>query len=331
MGLQGRVLMVTSLYLMPTSECNCVCDYCYCPEGGGRGGDPALFRKIAESFTRHALDSEFPARPQIRFTGGEPWLADEILLDVAGLFLGQVHDGWIVINSNATILPAERLRDFNGEKRLIHVISLDGPESVHDSRRKMSDGRGSFNEVIKSIKILMDMNLPVYLNAVLDTGTSEKLPELMRFISSEFGIKELSVSLLYVDYDPMSPETRYNLLKNAYTAASKNSIRIGGHHRLLLGPWIPELRCNAGISTALIDPEGMVFACQRFVGRVKSDRMWTEDFDWNGFSSGQRCDPVCGGEADLYVGKRLFELYGKEYPEYLHCNELDRILFGVLS
>ncbi len=322
--------MVTSLYLMPASGCNCVCDYCYCPAGGGRRGDPALFRNIAESFTRHARDSEFPVRPQIRFTGGEPWLADETLLDITELFLRQVHYGWIVINSNATVIPAERLRDFSGEKRLIHVISLDGPESIHDSRRRMADGRGSFNEVIKNIKVLMDMNLPVYLNAVLDTGTSEKLSELMRFISSEFGFNELSVSLLYADHDPMSPEMRYDLLENAYSAAYSNSIRIGGHHRLLPGPWIPELRCNAGISTALINPEGKVFACQRFVGRVKPDRMWTEDFDWNGFSSGQRCDSVCGGETDLYVGRKLFELYGKMYPEYLHCNELDRILFGVL-
>ncbi|MCD4775060.1 MAG: 4Fe-4S cluster-binding domain-containing protein [Candidatus Aegiribacteria sp.] len=322
--------MVSSLYLMPTSKCNCVCEYCYCPENGVRG-DSSLFMRIAESFTTHACNSGFPARSQIRFTGGEPWLEKKLLPAIADLFFRRVTDGWVVVNTNATILPKEILRDFSRNKRLIHVVSLDGTESIHDSRRKTSDGRGSFHQVVTGIKILMDLNLPVYLNAVFDTGSSNHLPELLRFISSEFGLGELSISLRYTDTDPMSPEEQYDLLKNAYSAASSHSIRLGGHHRLLLGFLIPELRCNAGSSTALIDPQGMVYACQRFVGRVKPDCMWTEDFDWSGFSSGQQCGPICGDNADNYIGKKLFELYRKEYPEYLHCNQLDRTLFGVLS
>ncbi len=322
--------MVTSLYLMPTGKCNCVCEYCYCPEHGKRG-DSSLFMRIAESFTAHVCSSNPAARPQIRFTGGEPWLEEELLLDVTNHFFQRVPYGWVVVNTNATILPEESLRNFRGNKQLIHVVSLDGTESIHDSRRKMADGRGSFHEVVKGVKMLIDLDLPVYLNAVLDTESSNHLPELLSFISSEFDLNELSISIRYTDTDPMSPEVRYDLLKNAYSVASSHSIRLGGHHRLLLGSLIPELSCNAGSSTALIDPQGMVYACQRFVGRVKPDCMWTEDFDWSGFSSGQRPGPICGGDDDLYVGKRLFELYKKEYPEYLYCHQLDRTLFGVLS
>ncbi len=330
MGLQGWLLMVTSLYLMPTGKCNCVCDYCYCPEGGKRG-DPDLFMRIAESFTAHICNSNPTARPQIRFTGGEPWLEKELLLEITDHFFRWVPHGWVVVNTNATILPADRLRDFRGERKLIHVVSLDGTEILHDSRRKMADGRGSFREVIKGVKILIDLDLPIYLNTVLDTESFAHLPELLRFISSELGLEELSISLLHRDEDPLSPVERYGLLENAYSEASSHSIRLGGHHRLLLGYWIPELRCDAGNSTALVDPRGMVHACQRFVGRVKPDCMWTEDFDWDGFKSGQQSGPVCGGEDDHHVGKKLYELYRKEYPEYLHSHHLDRILFGVLS
>ena len=330
MGLQRRVLMVTSLYLMPTGECNCVCTYCYCPDKG-KAGDPGLFNRIAVSFTDHIRSSNPQARPQIRFTGGEPWLEKELLPEVAELFLRRVPDGLVVVNTNAVLLPEDRLSGFRGDDRLIHVVSLDGPEDLHDSRRKTADGRGTFQKVIEGVKMLMDLDLPVYLNAVLDTESSGYLPELMRFISSELGLTELSVSLLHLDTDPLSPAVRYSLLKNAYAEASSRSIRLGGHHRLLLGSWIPELRCNAGIATALIDPGGMVHACQRFVGRAKPDCMWTEDFDWNGFNSLQQCGSVCGGVDDHYVGKKLYELYGMEYPEYLHLHHLDRILFGVLA
>jgi hypothetical protein len=58
--------------------------------------------------------------------------------------------------------------------------------------------------------------------------------------------------------------------------------------------------------------------------------MWTEDFDWNGFNSGQQCGMVCGSDDDHAVGKKLYKLYREEYPEYLHSHHLDRILFGVL-
>lgn len=322
--------MVTTLYLMPTGECNCVCTYCYCPEGGKRG-DPGLFMRIAESFTAHVCSCNTPGRPQIRFTGGEPWMEGKLLLDVADIFLRRVPDGWVVINTNGTILAADRLSDFRGNERLIHVVSLDGPEALHDSRRKTASGKGTFHEVVKGVKMLMDLDLPVYLNAVLDTESSGHLPELLRFISSEFGLRELSISLLHSDADPLSPEERYGLLKNAYSEASSLSIRLGGHHRLLLGNLIPELMCDAGNSTALVDPQGMVHACQRFVGRVRPDCRWTEDFDWIGFSSRQQCGPVCGGDDDHLVGKRLQELYMKEYPEYLYCHHLDRVLFGVLA
>jgi len=321
--------MVTSLYLMPTGRCNCVCSYCYFPVGAKKE-NPELFMRVAESFTKHIISSNPIARPQIRFTGGEPWLEKDLLPAVTDHFLSRVPNGWVVINTNGTILPQNKLKDFKGEKRLIHVISLDGPELLHDSRRRMKNGSGSFRKVIKGIRMLQDLNLPLYLNAVLDKDSSAHLPELIRFISGELGLKELSVSLLHLDKNPMSHDEKYDLLENAYSVATSHSIRLGGHHRLLLGRWIPELRCAAGITTALVDPAGMVHACQRFVGRVKPDCGWSEDFDWMNFNSKQSCGPVCNSQSDHHVGKKLYELYKRKYPEYLHQHHLDLNLFGVL-
>ncbi len=321
--------MVTSLYLMPTGRCNCICEYCYFPVGAEKE-DPELYMRIADSFTQHIISSNPESRPQIRFTGGEPWLEKELLHAVTDNFLTRVQNGWVVINTNGTILPEDKLKEFKGEKRLIHVISLDGPEQLHDSRRRMKNGNGSFRKAIEGIKMLQNLNLPVYLNAVLDRESSAHVPELLRFISRELGLKELSLSLLHLDEDPMSSDEKYELLENAYQEASSHSIRLGGHHRLLLGNWIPELSCRAGSATALVDPVGMVHACQRFVGRAKPDCSWSEDFDWMNFYSKQSCGPVCGSNDDHYVGERLYELYRKKHSEYLQVHNLDLSLFGVL-
>ena len=322
--------MIASLYLMPTGRCNCVCEYCYFPVGAKRG-DPDLFMRIAESFTEHIIRHKPAARPQIRFTGGEPWLEKNLLSEITKHFLSRVPEGLVVINTNGTILPENLLENFRNEKRLIHVLSLDGPELLHDSRRKMADDSGSFQKLIMGIKILKNLDLPICLNTVLDRESSAHLSELMHFISSELGLNELSVSLLHLDEDPLSPDEKFSLLENAYSTASDHSIRLGGHHRLLLGQWIGELRCSAGTSTALVDPNGMVHACQRFVGRAKPDSLWTDDFDWNAFNSQQTCGSVCGSGSDHYIGEKLYHLYKSHYPQYLQCHPLDRILFGVLS
>jgi sulfatase maturation enzyme AslB (radical SAM superfamily) len=321
--------MVSSLYLMPTTACNCACTYCYCREKTRVGGFDHFVR-IADSFTEHVLGSGMEERPQIRFTGGEPWLAGELLLAVAERFLGRTSNGWVVVNTNGTIIPGNGLETFRGNSRLIHVVSLDGPGHLHDSRRRTVDGRGTFQRVVMGVKTLQELGLPVCLNAVLDHESSRHLPGLMRFVVDELGIRELSLSLLYRETFPNPWKQRFELLRSAYAEAANHGIRLGGHHRLLLGPWIPELRCMAGITTAVVDPEGGVYRCQRLVGRVDPDTVWNDGFDWAGFRSpGGNCG-VCGDADDISIGVKLYEMYQEEHPGYLDCHPLDRILFGVI-
>lgn len=323
--------MVTTLYLMPTERCNCSCSYCYLDERT-RVGDPLLFGRIAESFTNSvSLDrARTEPRPQIRFSGGEPWLEPGLLCDIALSFLDSVPEGWIVVNTNGTLLSDEYIQQFKGDHRFKSVVSLDGLRAIHDARRILCGGRSAFEEALKGIKLLQELDLPVYVNAVIDDFSLKGLPDLMELVSRELGLDSLSISLLLSPGDAPDPAKRFDTLRRAYSIASEYDLRLGGHHRLLLGHLIPGLECKAGISTVLIDASGGVNACQRFVGRHPRDFVWTENFDWEGFTSRQNCVTVCRSDTDREVGDMLYDLYCREYPDYLAVDLLDRVLFGVI-
>jgi len=316
---------------MPTERCNCVCSYCYLEERT-RIGDPVLFRRIAESFTDSVSPdpARMESRPQIRFSGGEPWLEPALLCGVAKSFLDRVPEGWVVVNTNGTLFSYEYLHLFKGDHRFKSVLSLDGPRAIHDARRILCGGGSAFEETLKGIRLLQELDLPVYVNAVIDDFSLEGLPDLMELVSRELGLDSLSLSLLLSPGDAPDSAKRFDTLRRAYSIASEYDLRLGGHHRLLLGRLIPGLECGAGISTVLIDASGCVNACQRFVGRLAPDSPWAGSFDWENFTSCQDCVAVCRSDADRDVGDLLYGLYRREYPEYLSVDTLDRVLFGVL-
>jgi sulfatase maturation enzyme AslB (radical SAM superfamily) len=324
--------VVSSLYLMPTEGCNCICDYCYLEERS-RTGDSSLFRKVTESWIDWLLSSRIAVtgRPQIRFTGGEPWLEPELLCDITRSFLDAIPEGWVVVNTNGTLFPEDLPCLLRGEHRFKSVVSLDGPAAVHDARRSLCKGGSAYAAAMKGIMLLLDLELPVYINAVVDEYSIDGLSGLMDTIGDELELDSLSISLLMSPDSCRDPNRRFDLLRRAYSMAEAHGLRLGGHHRLLLGHLIPGLECRAGMSTALIDASGGVNACQRFVGRAEPDCIWTEDFDWDRFASGQSCGSVCRSPGDQRVGKLLYDLYTSEYRQYLSVDQLDRVLFGVIQ
>jgi MoaA/NifB/PqqE/SkfB family radical SAM enzyme len=253
----------------------------------------------------------------------------ELVAGISGRFLDGFPGGRVVVNTNGTLVRRGTVSRFSGDDRFMSVVSLDGPRRVHDARRRLAGGGSAFDRALEGIGLLREMSLPVCVNTVLDPETIETLEDLLDTVSG-LGMDCLSLSLLYEPGRGMSPVERFGLLRRAYRLASERGILVGGHHRLLLGHRIEGLECMAGRRTALVDPEGMVYACQRFVGRMEPDCVWTDLFDWSGFRSGSVCTGVCMTGDDREVGDLLLGMYREEFPGYLSVNDLDRFLFGVI-
>lgn len=324
--------MITRLYLMPTHNCNCKCVYCYIPENEKhKKSDGIYLQSVVNRFMNHLEKSNDNQDPEIRFIGGEPYLNKKFLINVSNQFLSQFSTGKIIVNTNGTLLNIgiiEQVAPIN-RKRFVNIISLDGIEDVHNARRLSKKGLNTFQQTVQGIKLLKSMNMPVYLNMVLDEFTVSKLDKFMRYLKNKLDIHELSVSLLFDPKNPLSDDVKFELIKEAYRLAKNNDVLIGGHHRLLLGFQNNDFMCKAGKKTVLISSDNKAYACQRFVGRVEAD-IFNEDVDFGSIELNSCVDSECYSEVNKQLGKKIFQLYSNGMAKYRTVNWFDKILFGVI-
>ncbi len=330
---EGGTTMITKLYLMPTQKCNCSCTYCYIPHSErDKKTEYTFFENAVQQFIKELNTNRLTGnQPEIRFIGGEPYLEFESMAKLTNLFLGRIKNGKVIINSNGTLVSNEKVNYLynNNLSDIIHIISLDGIEAIHNKRRTLKNKENAFRKAIDGIKLLKSKGFPVHLNMVLDEYTLGGIDEFMRFLQIELEINELSVSLLYEPGKKNKDVDRFLLLKEVYKYATENEILIGGHHRLLLGTEIPEFMCRAGEQTLLLSGDKKIYACQRFVGREEAE-IFSDSHKFANINCGSCVNKNCYSAENRFLGKQLRELYKSKYPEYMKVNEFDKILFGVL-
>ncbi len=320
--------MVSSLYLMPTQKCNSECVYCYIPDQKSqKEGDDEFFYKVVDKFTNDLKDKNI--NPQLRFTGGEPYLKIDLIIKLIKKFTISFPKAMVVINTNGTLIDSETIKDtLPYKKNLIHITSLDGCEEINNKRRLLKDSSNSFEKVVSSIKLLKENGFLIYINMVLDTQTLDGFEDFIKYIKHSLKLQNLSVSLLH--QSKMRKEEKFDMLRKVYKISNKYNIKIGGHHRLLLGMRIPELKCHAGDKTILVTSDQKLAACQRFIGNGFENQPCNSNVDFSSIKSTYSPEDCCYSKDNIWLGDMLFEMYQEKYPEYLRVRPLDKILFGVI-
>lgn len=72
--------------------------------------------------------------------------------------------------TNATLLD-ERWLPIVSRHDVRIGISIDGPESIHDTRRRTRGGRGTFSRTIRGLRFLRDSGVPFHVITVLSWET----------------------------------------------------------------------------------------------------------------------------------------------------------------
>lgn len=178
--LRGRDSDELQLFYVPTYACNFGCDYCYqqayAPEARSEQ------RAVIEAFFAY-VDTAFVGRKKyVTIFGGEPLLpspsargAIEQLTSETrsrGLDVAVVTNGYHLA-SYVDLLSSARIREVQ--------VTLDGPEPVHDARRFLKGGGGTFQQVVHGIDACLAARLPVNLRTVLDRQNIGRFVELARF------------------------------------------------------------------------------------------------------------------------------------------------------
>lgn len=176
--------------LKPTLNCNLRCRYCYLRDSSkiGKAFDAdfakSILRQVKENFSKDR-------KIKILWHGGEPllWGIDnfkEILTYIDKEFCDKEYK--ISIQTNLTLINDDFIKLF--KKHHVNVsLSLDGPKDIHDSQRQTANGQGTFDAVLKKIKLCQSAGLKlgcITVGTQRHIGRIAELYELMSKLGIDF-------------------------------------------------------------------------------------------------------------------------------------------------
>lgn len=168
------------LFFIPNYSCNFACSYCYQDEYAPAEG--LLSKEIIDSFFSYIQTKFAGKRKYITLFGGEPLLNSVKQKELISYLIKQAHasqiDVCVVTNGYTLVEYIEILKQ--GSIREIQ-ITLDGTAYVHNSRRFLKGGNGTFDKIVQGIDVCLANKITVNLRMVVDKENINNLPELARF------------------------------------------------------------------------------------------------------------------------------------------------------
>ena len=174
-------------------DCNLACRYCfYTPKARMFGEGPhRMTDAVLEALTQDYLQLRFEVS-SLAWQGGEPTLMGlEFFEKAIELQKEYGRDGQVVSNALQTngVLLDEQWCKFLREYRFLVGLSLDGPKEIHDHYRSDKGGRGSYDDVIRTIDLCrshkVEFNVLVLVNDV-NVGQPEVLFDFFMDVGIEY-------------------------------------------------------------------------------------------------------------------------------------------------
>lgn len=185
LSLDGRIF---ELIVLPTEKCNFRCTYCYEDFAIGRMSEEVVLA------VKRLIAARAPTLRWLTLSwfGGEPLLADSILLDIAQhAHELATRDGFVLsggITTNGHRLTTKLVSDLWELNHRMYQITLDGYGAVHDASRKLANGRATFGRIWNNLLAIRDLGLEldIKLRVHVSAQNIASLPELLEHIDIEF-------------------------------------------------------------------------------------------------------------------------------------------------
>jgi len=168
------------IFFVPRYACNFNCSYCY--QGEYENENMQLKDEVVDAFFSY-IDSEFVGRKKyITIFGGEPLLGGkQAEKDLEKLVVGaNIRDIDIAVVTNGyhlneymDILKTATVREIQ--------VTLDGTKEIHDKRRVLKSGEGTFDRIVTGIDSALSSGLNINLRVVVDRENADNLKDIARF------------------------------------------------------------------------------------------------------------------------------------------------------
>lgn len=173
------------LILQPTPFCNLDCSYCYLPFRSDRSRMTLETVRASASFVEKLSVGQ--EEIEVVWHSGEPLVVPPEWYREAHACLSDVLGAErLLLNfqTNATLISERWIRFFQEDPRIRLSLSIDGPASLHDARRKNRNGRGSHARIMEGVRRLRDAEIPFGCIAVVTAQALAMADELFDFFVS---------------------------------------------------------------------------------------------------------------------------------------------------
>ena len=166
--------------------CNLNCEYCFYLEKQALFPVSESYRmpdKVLSAFVAKYVASQPASVVEFVWQGGEPTLLGLDFFRRVVELQKPFAKGWKITNAlqtNGTLLTDEWCR-FLKRNNFMAGISLDGPKEIHDRYRKDRRGRGTFERVMRGLRLLQRHKVEYNVLACVGRDTAAKPLEVYRF------------------------------------------------------------------------------------------------------------------------------------------------------
>jgi uncharacterized protein len=180
-----------SLLVKPAgADCNLACTYCFYLEKCGLYPQTKVHRMSDETLHRMIGSYMRTRQPSYSFgwQGGEPTLMGlDFFRKVTSYQQELAPPGAQVSNglqTNGSLIDDEFARHL-ADYRFLLGVSLDGPEDVHDTYRRLAGGGGSYARVRRGIEALQRHSVEFNILVLVSRANIGRAAEVYRFLRSE--------------------------------------------------------------------------------------------------------------------------------------------------
>ncbi len=172
--------------------CNLACTYCFFldkellyPGSPFRMSDEAL-----EAYIRQLIEGHKTPRVAVAWQGGEPTLMGldffrrAIELQERYRRPGMTFEN--TMQTNGTLLDDEWC-EFLAENDYLVGLSIDGPRQLHDAYRVNKSGRGTFDRVMRGVRLLQQHGVEYNILTTVNRINADYPLEIYRFLRDEVG------------------------------------------------------------------------------------------------------------------------------------------------
>ena len=168
------------------SLCNLRCKYCYYLEKAklyDNNEKHVMSDQMLERFTKQYIEAQTSQDVMFTWHGGETLMRPLSFYKKALRFQQLYGKGRRIANciqTNATLLNDDWCKFFRDNNFLVGV-SIDGPQEFHDAYRLSSDGRPTWNQVMRGIRLLNQYHVEWNALAVVNNLNVEHPHEFYQF------------------------------------------------------------------------------------------------------------------------------------------------------